>query len=198
MRFDLHVHSAISPCSRLQPDEIIATAGQRGLAGICITDHDTMAVRNYLREGIQENGLCVIFGMEYTTSQGDFLLFGPFEGLRPGLDATEILCHVEAVGGVAVAAHPFRKNRATAECLIDMGLCGIVEGINGRNQPNENHSVSLWTKRYGVKTVGGSDAHTPMEIGRMVTRFSSAIQSRNQLIAALKGDDFSPEARFTQ
>lgn len=67
MLFDLHPHTTLSSCSQLQLDQILTQVGAKGLDGVCITDHDTLAVRNTISEGVQNNGLCVIFGMEYTT-----------------------------------------------------------------------------------------------------------------------------------
>ncbi|TFG38160.1 MAG: PHP domain-containing protein [Desulfobacterales bacterium] len=193
MKFDLHVHTSISPCSQLPLHDIIAQARQRDLSGVCITDHDTMEVRHYLQEGMQENGLCVIFGMEYTTNDGDFLLLGPYEQLQPGLAAADLLRHVENTGGVAVAAHPYRFNRPTREYLVDHGLCRIVEGINGRNHQYENDSVGTWRERYGVKQVGGSDAHSLEELGLVTTIFHLPIRNRADLIYALKNSSYTPE-----
>ncbi len=193
MKFDLHVHTNISACSQLALPDMICQARRNGLSGVCITDHDTMDVRHKLREGIQDNGLCLIFGMEYTTNQGDFLLFGPFEELRPGLPALELLRYVDKVGGVAVAAHPFRENRAIDECLIEQGFCKIVEGINGRNRQDENDRVANWKKRYAVKTVGGSDAHLVEEVGQVVTTFEEPIHNRIELIHALKNGRYKAE-----
>ncbi|MBU4262469.1 MAG: PHP domain-containing protein [Proteobacteria bacterium] len=193
MKFDLHVHTNISPCSQLPLEDIIVQAKERGLSGVCITDHDTMDIRHFLQEGMQDNGLCVIFGMEYATSEGDFLLFGPYEQLQTGLAAPELLRHVEQTGGVAVAAHPFRSNRPTREYLVDHGLCSIVEGINGRNHQHENDSVGTWRERYGVKQVGGSDAHTLGELGLVTTRFPHPIRNRAELIQALKNGSYAPE-----
>ena len=67
MLFDTHVHTSISPCSNIRVDEIAERAKQLGLEGICITDHHSMAAGKHLTEGIQPNGLVVIFGMEYET-----------------------------------------------------------------------------------------------------------------------------------
>jgi predicted metal-dependent phosphoesterase TrpH len=193
MKFDLHVHTSISACSQLPLEDIIAQAKERGLAGVCITDHDTMEARHFLQEGLQPDGLCVIFGMEYATREGDFLLFGPYEQLQPGLAAPELLRHVEMTCGVAVAAHPFRVNRPTQEYLIDHGLCCIVEGINGRNRQHENDHVNAWQERYAIKQVGGSDAHSLEELGRVTTRFHQPIRSRAELINALKNSSYTPE-----
>lgn len=193
MRFDIHVHSTISLCSQLPLQAIVEQAQAKGLDGVCITDHDTMAVKEQIQEGVQPNGLCVIFGMEYATTEGDFLLFGPFEDLRAGLAAPELLHHVAQSEGVAVAAHPFRSNRPTQEYLINNGMCSIVEGINGRNGQSENDCVASWEDRYAVKLVGGSDAHSVEELGRVSTLFSGTIRNRLDLIHSLQKGCFKPE-----
>lgn len=193
MRFDLHVHTTISPCSVLTLGEILSHARSRGLDGVCITDHDTMEIQRLIREGRQPTGLYVIFGIEYTTHDGDFLLFGPFDNVPPGLPAPEVLQWIDAVGGVAVAAHPFRQGRPTQEYLIQEGLCRIVEGLNGRNRKSENARLNRWRKQYSVHEVGGSDAHSLAELGTVLTRFSEPVRSRRELVAALKRGDYVPE-----
>ena len=191
MRFDLHVHTTLSPCSQLRLDKILSQAQERGLDGVCITDHHTMDIRHYVSEGVLGNGLRVIFGMEYATSNGDFLIFGPFEDLPPGLPAKLLLAHVERSGGVAIAAHPFRSQRPVDENLISSEMCKIVEGVNGRNTQYENSRVLDWQKKYSVDQVGGSDAHFLNELGRVHTHFTTPIHSRADFICALKQGDFN-------
>ena len=186
MLFDLHVHTDLSPCSRMAIRDILDRAKIRGLDGVCITDHDTMDIRYQLSEGVQENGICVLFGMEYTTAQGDFLLFGPFEDLPTKLPTDVLLKTVRNSGGVAVAAHPFRRHRSTAEKVIRSGLCRAVESLNGRNSMTENAAVDRWLARYDLVRCGGSDAHTPNEVGRFATRFFNPVLSCADLIRALK------------
>jgi hypothetical protein len=152
-----------------------------------------MEIRRYLKEGMQEDGLCVLFGMEYETSDGDFLLFGSFEDLAAGLSARQLLKLVEESGGAAVAAHPFRAVKPAQEYIFREGFCTVVESINGSNAVIENLRVELWRKRYGLKASGGSDAHTLEELGRVVTRFDKPIRSRDGLIHALKNDQYNPE-----
>jgi hypothetical protein len=191
MKFDLHVHTTLSSCSQLTLQQVLDNAQAKGLDGVCITDHDTMAVADTLKEGIQENGLCVLIGMEYATKGGDFLLFGPFEELPVGLPAETVLATVKTAGGIAVAAHPRRPGRSTDISLLEKGLCRIIEGVNGRNVASYNQAVALWPERYQVGAVGGSDAHTLDELGNVPTHFNIPIQSRSDLILALK------ESRYT-
>jgi predicted metal-dependent phosphoesterase TrpH len=193
MLFDLHVHTALSPCSNMNIDDIVVRARQRGLDGICITDHNTMDIRHAIAEGIQENGLCVLFGMEYSTPQGDFLIFGQFEDLASDLDGDLLLSTVRNRGGAAVAAHPFRKARPTDERLVRSSLCCGVERINGRNTFSENSAVERWIRRYRLTQCGGSDAHTLDELGTFATRFFMPVRSRADLIQALDRGLCRPE-----
>jgi len=185
MRFDLHVHTSISPCSNLQINDILGHAKARGLDGVCITDHNTMEIRRHLKEGLQEDGLYVLFGMEYGTPDGDFLLFGPFEDLPAGLPTPQLLKLVEQSGGAVVAAHPFRSGRSVREEIVSEGLCRIVESINGRNAERENESVGIWRRRFMLSECGGSDAHSFDELGKVVTCFDVSVRTREDLVRAL-------------
>lgn len=192
MRFDLHTHTTLSQCSQLSLDQLLDAAGAQGLDGVCITDHDTMAVRHQIREGQQANGLCVLFGMEYATSAGDFLIFGPYEDIAANLSAPELLGHVARSGGVAVAAHPFRPGRPVVKELMEQGLCQVVEGVNGRNRDEDNLRALAWQELYGSHLTGGSDAHSRAEVGRVSTLFQTEIRNRADLIKALRSGNFFP------
>lgn len=193
MLFDLHAHTDISPCGSLTIGEILANAKRLGLGGVCITDHDAMEAARYVREGAQADGLIVIIGMEYATADGDFLLFGPYEGLQSGLAARDVLALVGETGGAAVAAHPFRRNRPVSEFVMRSRLCRIMELVNGRNSFEDNARAEAWRGGYGPHLTGGSDAHTLAELGRVATRFSVPITSRADLVAALNAGLCRPE-----
>ena len=102
----------------MDPLRAMAEATALGLDGICITDHDSMAAGEAIEEGVQDSGLCVIIGMEYTTRDGDFLLFGPIEDLASGLDGFDLVKAVRDAGGAVVAAHPFREGRRIPAQLL--------------------------------------------------------------------------------
>ncbi len=186
MLFDLHVHTSISPCSRLHIADVLAHARGLGLDGVCITDHDSMDARFAVREGVQSDGLVVLLGMEYATSQGDFLLFGPFENLDPGLGAESMLHLVREAGGAAVAAHPCRGKRPADAALVGRGLVTCMETFNGRNTEAENLLAREWAAGRALPATAGSDAHTLAELGRAPTRFFTPIRTRAECIAALR------------
>lgn len=193
MIFDMHTHTILSSCSVLDFNEIIDIARIIGLDGICITDHRTMDIRHHITEGIQPNGVIVIFGMEYDTPHGDFLIFGSYEHIPQNMAALDLLNYIKHTKGIAIAAHPFRKNRPVKESFVRDKLCTVVESINGRNSEIENLKTETWQKRYRQTQTGGSDAHTPHELGKVVTRFSMPIYSRKDLVYALRHGLCKPE-----
>ena len=193
MRIDLHVHTAFSACSRLDPVALVEAAAAAGLDGVCVTDHDAMDIRHQLREGVQPNGLTLFFGMEYATPQGDFLLFGPFEQLAPGLDGAGLLEEVARKGGAVVAAHPFRQWRPLCPEIAGSGRRLLVERYNGRNRPEENEAAAALIERHGLRGCAGSDAHCVEELGRCWTRFAARVTTRAQLVDALNNGAYTPE-----
>jgi predicted metal-dependent phosphoesterase TrpH len=188
MYFDIHVHTTISPCSKLEVNEVLEHARTKGLDGVCITDHDTMEIRNYLREGIQPSGLCVIFGMEYATANGDYLIFGPFENIPSGLPDQLLLERVYHARGIAIAAHPFRTGRSCREPVLLEKNCCALEIINGRNIEFENLRARQAARKYNLTECGGSDAHTLEELGRVTTCINYPVRSREDLIFSVKNN----------
>jgi len=193
MLFDMHIHTSYSPCSVVDLPELLQRGREAGLDGICITDHDTMASKSAFMDGSE---LCVIVGIEYTTSEGDFLVFGPVDYIPEQMDAKYLLKWIKKEGGVAIAAHPFRKYRSVDPHLLR--LTTIVESVNGRNMPHENELCKRWLQQFGcgVKEVGGSDAHTVGEIGQVVTAFRNNIYDVDDLIHELQCGNYSPLRRI--
>lgn len=185
MLIDLHVHSSLSDCSSLAVEDILAHAGARGLDGVCVTDHGSMDAGLYIDEGVQENGLVVVVGMEYETPDGDFLIFGPFEDINPGLSAVSLLRLVNEKGGAAVAAHPFRANRPVEGYVFQDGLCSVIEVLNGRNTFADNLRAQALLERHPLVPVSGSDAHSLVELGRCATFFDAPVASREDLVNCL-------------
>lgn len=196
MILDMHTHTNQSSCGVMNIQDMIEIAAGCGLDGICITDHQTMAVRHYITEGPQANGLVVIFGMEYETPDGDFLIFGPYEHIAQKMEADELLNYVRQTHGVAVAAHPFRGNRPASRRFLQNRQCTAIETMNGRNSEIENLKAVQWADRLSLTATGGSDAHKPDELGRIVTRFPAPVRSRDDLIQALYHGLCRPEWRM--
>ncbi|MBM4135981.1 MAG: PHP domain-containing protein [Nitrospira sp.] len=196
MLVDMHIHTRFSPCSSIRIAQLLKRAREVGIDAICITDHDTIAAKSIIENGVDSSGICVIVGIEYTTTKGDFLIFGPIEYIPKGMAAEGLLKWIKKEGGVAIPAHPFRKSRP-----VDIRILPsfeIVEALNGRNHESENESCKNWIKRHGdgVKEIGGSDAHTIAEVGQTVTVFDNNIYSVEDLIKELRNGNYSPLQRY--
>ncbi|MBQ6136739.1 MAG: PHP domain-containing protein [Kiritimatiellae bacterium] len=71
MKFDLHIHSCLSPCANLEmsPAEIVARAKSAGMDGIALTDHQSARNCPAIAECARRAGLKCLFGMEVQTSE---------------------------------------------------------------------------------------------------------------------------------
>jgi len=195
MLIDMHIHTHFSPCSIIKIPQLLQRAKKVGIDGICITDHNSIASKSVLEKIADYSGLFVIVGVEYTTSYGDFLVYGPVDYIPEKMDAKNLFKWVQKEGGVTIAAHPFRKDRPVDPDVLH--LAKIIESVNGRNNPAENALCKNWIKKHGneVKEIGGSDAHTVEEIGQVVTVFKRNIYTMDDLIIELLGGNYSPLKR---
>ena len=71
MKFDLHIHSCLSPCANLEmaPSEIVRKAVESGMDGIALTDHQSARNTPAIAECARRAGLKCLFGMEVQTAE---------------------------------------------------------------------------------------------------------------------------------
>ena len=69
--YDLHIHSCLSPCADMDmtPNNIVNMAKLLGLDVIALTDHNTSLNCEAITKVAEKKGLCVLPGMELTTSE---------------------------------------------------------------------------------------------------------------------------------
>ena len=83
MRIDLHIHTApLSACSYIDPRELIQEARRLKLDGICLTEHQVVWDRAEVDRLAEEAGIRIFRGNEFTTNQGDILVFGFYEDIK--------------------------------------------------------------------------------------------------------------------
>jgi predicted metal-dependent phosphoesterase TrpH len=109
MRIDLHIHtSPRSACSYIEPLELIQEARRLKLDGICLTEHQVVWDSDDVDKLAREGGIKIFRGNEFTTNQGDILVFGFYKDIKELLIIQELREKVKAAGGFMIAAHPFR------------------------------------------------------------------------------------------
>ena len=108
VRIDLHCHSdhsldASSPVIRLTK-----TASERNLDGFIISDHNTIAGWNDIKEAIKKYPDIIIYrGVEISAREGHVLAIGIQELVPRNLSLAETIDRIHEQGGIASPTHPF-------------------------------------------------------------------------------------------
>ena len=197
MKIDLHIHTApLSACSYIDPSELILAAQRLKLDGICLTEHQVVWDRDDVDRLGQDTGVRIFRGNEFTTNQGDILVFGFYEDIKELLIIQELRDKVAAAGGYMIAAHPFRGFKTFGIGQLQMTVAqaskrkvlefvDAVEIGNGKLSADENQMAGKVAENLGLPGTGGSDAHRVDEIGTWVTEFENDIEDENDLLREL-------------
>jgi predicted metal-dependent phosphoesterase TrpH len=186
MRFDLHIHSNYSPDSGLDVDDILRMAVKKGLDGIAICDHDTLTGSFHARKRVIELNLplLVLPGVEVSTNRGHLIVLGARENIPSGLDPRETIRIAKKVGGVVIAAHPFKIRSIGNVDGLDVDA---IETFNSRCIFGENKKAKKMAIELKVPQVGGSDSHMLTTIGAGYTEIDAQPDEGSVLNAIRNG-----------
>ena len=203
MRIDLHIHTAPrSQCSHLGLEQLIQEARRLKLDGICLTEHQAVWSPEDAAKLAQAGKIIVFRGNEFTTNQGDILVFGFDQDIKELLTIQELRDEVKGTGGFMIAAHPFRgfktfgigQLQMTVEQACRRKVFEFVDAIeigNGKLSDDENDMARKVAEKLGLPGTGGSDAHRIDEIGKWITVFERVIQSEQELVEELGAGRFT-------
>lgn len=169
LRLDLHVHTSHSIDGFCSLEEAVKAAKAKGLNGIAITDHNTIAGHVEARK-LSKGGFLVIPGIEVTSSEGHIVGLGISKLIPKRMTAKETVKQIKEQGGVAIAAHPFALGRSPS--LVHRAKFDAIEGINSRALFLSNPLARRFAKRNKIPMVAGSDAHRRDEIGLAYTEIN--------------------------
>lgn len=215
MIVDIHVHTKMgSSDSLIEAEELAGCAAQKGLGGVCITEHDC----RYAQEVAQlarGDGVLWISGIEVRTNLGDILAFG-LDGYRAQwADAEELRRAAEKTGALLVAAHPFRRDFSPVgyggslffKPTITLGeacrrpIFQLVDGMevmNGSSTEDEVEFCFRVSERLGLLGLAGSDAHSLKTVGSCVTIFERPLKDEGDFLEELRGGRFHVEDHRSQ
>ena len=203
MRIDLHIHtSPRSACSYIDPHELIQEAQRLKLDGICLTEHQVLWDSADVEKLAREGGIKIFQGNEFTTNQGDILVFGLYKDIKELLMIQDLREEVRKSGGFMIAAHPFRgfktfgigQLQMTVEQACKRKVLEFVDAVeigNGKLSPDENDMARKVSEKLDLPGTGGSDAHRVDEVGKWLTVFEKEIQNENELVAELHAGRFT-------
>jgi len=184
MRLDLHSHTKFSPDSRTEPRELVAAARRLGLDGLAITDHNAVAGIEAAREAAAP-GFLLIPGTEVSTHDGHVLALGVRETVPRSLPVSETIDRIVALGGVPVAAHPYRFWSGLGEASTIRARFPAYETANARTLRRGNVRAQILAQAQIVGVTGGSDAHFLDEIGGAITFIDEGVTDVDSVLEAI-------------
>src|SRR2546425_3024276 len=131
MLLDLHNHTRYSPDSRVDPAALVGVARKTRLAGVAITDHNSVGGIE-IAEAAADPDFLVIPAIEVSTRSGHVLGYGIREVIPRDLSVSETAERIVALGGVPVAAHPFRFWSGLGPVAVAETTFPAYETCNGR------------------------------------------------------------------
>jgi dephospho-CoA kinase len=188
VRVDMHVHTRLSFDCRSRPEAVVARAAERGLARVCITDHNEIEAALDLAARYPDQ---VIPGEEVKTREGvDIIGLYLQEWIPKGTPARETCERIRDQGGLVYVPHPFARGKGGGGRILDevADLVHIVEAFNARiHQPALNDRARTWAAGRGLPVGAGSDAHTLAEIGNGHVDMPGFRNDSASFLAALTG-----------
>ena len=187
MLVDMHLHeSTNSADSFLKLEEIISIAKAKGLDAICITDHDSMGMKDFAGDFSRYYQFPIFVGVEFFSLQGDITAWGIDTFPDHRVPAQDFIDHVNRSGGFCVSCHPFRNNNRGLEDNLRRvkGLHG-VEVLNGSTDLEACRTALRYARELGLKTIGASDAHVTEKVGRYVTWLPETVTTLPDFVAQL-------------
>ena len=202
MILDLHAHSVKSDDGRAKVQNYCQWIKTRNIPidGFVLTEHRQFDNESDYSDLAEKFGITILKGSEVETEYGHVLVFGVTEALQKAFDFTnihlalaDVLNACESHGAVAVPCHPGRKRVGMAAHLEEFGVPSgvrIVEVLNGGSRGDEDAIAHQLAEEQNYLGIGGSDAHIVSHIGRCATEFPNSINTEQDLVAALKAENF--------
>jgi hypothetical protein len=208
---DMHVHTVRGAAdSSLTPDQLAEIAGQIGLTGINLTEHDRVWEPHAVKEFRESSGLFVNPGMEVSTDMGHMIAVGLTQYV-PGIRrAAELRRVLDDIGGFMIVAHPFRHffdpihfrrdgrppftmtPEEAAERMPVFQLVDDMEVANGGTAPVENQFALKVAQVLGKKGIGASDCHSTSGVAYFVTVFEEDLRDSTHFLEQLRAGRYHP------
>ena len=192
---EMHAHTSDKSLdSGVSAIKMIPRAKEKGLSGICLTEHNAIWDSKDISELSDKFEINVFSGMELGTDIGHVLAYG-FKSYRPQLLMIDnLLRAAEEEGAALVLAHPMRSTGSDRKpSIVEMGeWFDALEVVNGDHSDSTDGYYLRLASQLGVGAIGGSDAHSLQAIGRVATVFGQSVNDQDALVRGLLEQNVHP------
>ena len=169
---DLHMHTDHSHDCVTPVDVLLATARERGLGAIAVTDHNEISGALAARAKAAEYGVKVIVGEEVKTAdQGEVIGLFIEEKIPRGLSLEETIAEIKRQGGLVYVPHPFDRLHSVPDYEHLLAVVDDVDAIEVFNPriaiPAFNEEAVRFAAKYRIVGGAGSDAHVAQGLGEV-------------------------------
>jgi len=170
---DVHMHTDHSGDCATPVEVLLATARERNLGAIAVTDHNE--VSGALDAQAKADGLKVIVGEEVkTASQGEVIGLFIKRKIPRGLTLAETVAEIKRQGGLVYVPHPFDRLHSVPDyehLLTILEDIDVIEVFNPRVAIGAfNEEAARFAAKYRIVAGAGSDSHVAQGLGSVRIR----------------------------
>jgi hypothetical protein len=172
---DLHMHTDHSHDCATPVEVLLATARERGLGAIAVTDHNEISGALEARKQAEAADVKVIVAEEVKTAdQGEVIGLFIEEKIPRGLSLQETVAEIKHQGGLVYVPHPFDRMHSVPDyehLLTILDDLDAIEVFNPRVAIGAfNEEAARFAAKYRILAGAGSDSHVAQGLGSVRIR----------------------------
>ena len=196
---DLHMHTDHSADCATPVETLLATARERGLGAIAITDHNEISGALAAREMAADFGVEVILAEEIKTAeQGEVIGLFISERIDRGMTMAETIAEIHRQDGLVYVPHPFDRMHAVPDYEHLLGILDDVDALEIYNPRVAIGSFNEEAERFAAKDRivpgGGSDSLVAQGLGSVMIRLH-AFDGPQEFLEAMRDADIIHKQR---
>ena len=167
---DLHMHTDHSHDCATPVEVLMATAREKGLGAIAVTEHNEISGAVAAQALSEEYGVKVILAEEVkTASQGEVIGLFLNEKIERGMTLQETVAEIRRQGGLVYVPHPFDRMHSVPDYEHLLAIIDDIDAIEVFNPRVAlsafNDEAVRFAAKYRIPAGAGSDAHVAQGLG---------------------------------
>jgi hypothetical protein len=172
---DLHMHTDHSYDCATPVEVLLATAKERGLGAIAVTDHNEVSGALDAAAKAERFGVKVIVAEEVkTATQGEVIGLFLQEKIPKGLSLEETVAEIKRQGGLVYVPHPFDRMHSVPDYEHLLTILPDIDAIEVYNPRvaigSFNEEAARFARKYRIVAGAGSDSHVAQGLGSVRIR----------------------------